>query len=71
MGVAIIGGLISSTLLTLLVVPAAFEYIDRFRVWSGGIMARIFMSKESREALEAERHEKAAGTLVDFRRDAQ
>lgn len=34
MGIAIIGGLISSTLLTLVVVPAAFAYIDRFRVWS-------------------------------------
>jgi HAE1 family hydrophobic/amphiphilic exporter-1 len=33
LGVAIIGGTISSTLLTLLVVPAAFEYIDRFREW--------------------------------------
>lgn len=31
MGVAIIGGLISSTLLTLIVVPAAFGYIDSFR----------------------------------------
>jgi len=34
MGVAVIGGLISSTLLTLVVVPAAFSYIDRFRRWS-------------------------------------
>jgi HAE1 family hydrophobic/amphiphilic exporter-1 len=34
MGIAIIGGLVSSTLLTLVVVPAAFSYIDRFRVWS-------------------------------------
>ncbi len=34
MGVAIIGGLISSTLLTLVVIPAAFSYIDRFRIWS-------------------------------------
>lgn len=33
MGVAIIGGLISSTALTLIVVPAVFSYIDRFRVW--------------------------------------
>ncbi len=33
MGVAIIGGLISSTFLTLLVVPAAFSYIDRFGAW--------------------------------------
>ena len=31
MGVAIIGGLIVSTLITLIVVPAVFEYLDRFR----------------------------------------
>ena len=34
MGIAIIGGLISSTVLTLVVVPAAFSYIERFRDWS-------------------------------------
>jgi hydrophobic/amphiphilic exporter-1 (mainly G- bacteria), HAE1 family len=33
MGIAIIGGLVSSTLLSLVVVPAAFSYIDRFRLW--------------------------------------
>lgn len=33
MGVGIIGGLISSTLLTLLVVPAAYGYIDDLRKW--------------------------------------
>lgn len=33
MGVAIIGGLISSTILTLVVVPAVFSYIDRFKIW--------------------------------------
>ncbi|MDF3819906.1 efflux RND transporter permease subunit [Leptospira sp. 96542] len=31
MGIAIIGGLILSTLITLIVVPAVFGYIDRFR----------------------------------------
>lgn len=31
MGVAIVGGLISSTLLSLIVVPAAFGYVDDFR----------------------------------------
>jgi HAE1 family hydrophobic/amphiphilic exporter-1 len=36
MGIAIIGGLISSTLLSLVVVPAAFVYIDRFRLWAKG-----------------------------------
>ena len=35
MGVTIIGGVLSSTLLTLVVVPAAFGYIDNFRLWLG------------------------------------
>lgn len=33
MGIAIIGGLISSTILTLIVIPAAFLYIDKMRTW--------------------------------------
>ncbi|HNW27774.1 MAG TPA: efflux RND transporter permease subunit [Spirochaetota bacterium] len=33
MGIAIMGGLILSTFLTLVVVPAIFEYIDIFREW--------------------------------------
>jgi predicted RND superfamily exporter protein len=31
MGIAIIGGILLSTFLTLIVVPAIFAYIDRFR----------------------------------------
>lgn len=46
MGYGIIGGLVSSTLLTLVVVPAAFTYIDRFRIWSGKMMKMIFAPKE-------------------------
>jgi multidrug efflux pump subunit AcrB len=34
MGIAVIGGLISSTFLTLLVIPAVFEYMYRFQMWS-------------------------------------
>lgn len=45
MGVAIIGGLISSTLLTLVVVPAAFSFVDRFRLWSQAKMIRIFSAR--------------------------
>lgn len=41
MGVAIIGGLISSTLLTLIVVPAAFSYLDRFRIWSKAKLLKL------------------------------
>ena len=64
MGIAIIGGLISSTLLTLIVVPAAFSYVDRFRVWIAGILSRIFMSKENRLALEEERASERAGAAA-------
>jgi hydrophobic/amphiphilic exporter-1 (mainly G- bacteria), HAE1 family len=42
MGIAIIGGLVSSTALTLLVIPAAYAYIDRFRGFSLRQMKRIF-----------------------------
>lgn len=41
MGIAIIGGVVSSTLLTLVIVPAAYGYIDDFRVWSGRIVKKI------------------------------
>jgi HAE1 family hydrophobic/amphiphilic exporter-1 len=43
MGIAVIGGLISSTLLTLVVIPAAYTYIERYRVWSGKVMKKIFI----------------------------
>jgi len=42
MGVAIIGGLIASTLITPVVVPAAFSFIDRFRLWSNRKMKSWF-----------------------------
>jgi HAE1 family hydrophobic/amphiphilic exporter-1 len=45
MGIAIIGGLISSTLLTLVVVPAAYSYIDRFEKWVMRAFKR-FLSSE-------------------------
>ncbi len=42
MGIAIIGGLVSSTLLTLIVVPAAFSFVDRFRIWSNRRIKEVF-----------------------------
>ena len=51
MGVAIIGGIISSTILTLLVVPAVFTYVDRFRVWANKIGGKITTSKKSEDIL--------------------
>ncbi|MES3038141.1 MAG: efflux RND transporter permease subunit [Bdellovibrionota bacterium] len=41
MGVAIIGGVAVSTFLTLLVVPAAFGFIDDFRIWSIRIASKV------------------------------
>jgi HAE1 family hydrophobic/amphiphilic exporter-1 len=49
MGIAIIGGLISSTLLTLVVVPAAFGFIDDFRQWCARRLGNVFLSKDLRE----------------------
>lgn len=54
MGVAIIGGLISSTLLTLIVVPAAFIYIDRFRLWSKAKMVKWFKPSTEKDPINKE-----------------
>ncbi|MEO5667848.1 MAG: efflux RND transporter permease subunit, partial [Bdellovibrionota bacterium] len=42
LGIVVIGGTISSTLLTLVVIPAAYLYIDRFEMWLTKIYHRIF-----------------------------
>lgn len=42
MGIAVIGGLISSTFLSLLVVPAAYAYIENFRAWC----SKLFKSRK-------------------------
>ncbi|HTL11765.1 MAG TPA: efflux RND transporter permease subunit [Bdellovibrionota bacterium] len=42
MGIAVIGGLISSTALTLVVVPAAYSYVERFRRWSKKLVTTTF-----------------------------
>lgn len=42
LGIAVIGGAFSSTLLSLVVVPAAYSYIERFRVWSLAFMKKVF-----------------------------
>lgn len=41
MGISVIGGLISSTLLTLVVVPAAYAYIEALRKWLTRLFLRI------------------------------
>lgn len=46
MGTAIIGGLISSTFLTLLVVPALFGYVDDFKNWTSRLVKRLTGQEE-------------------------
>lgn len=41
MGIALIGGLVSSTLLTLIIVPAAYTYIERFRLFVNRIFSKV------------------------------
>jgi multidrug efflux pump len=37
LGIAIVGGLIVSQMLTLYTTPVIYLYLDRFRVWSRGL----------------------------------
>jgi HAE1 family hydrophobic/amphiphilic exporter-1 len=65
MGIAAIGGLLSSTLLTLLVVPAAYSYMERFRVWSLGKMKKTFAPEDPNKALEVKHMPKENGRSHD------
>jgi hydrophobic/amphiphilic exporter-1 (mainly G- bacteria), HAE1 family len=42
LGIVVIGGTISSTILTLVVIPAVFLYIDRFQEWFLKVYHRVF-----------------------------
>lgn len=53
MGIAIIGGLISSTLLTLVIIPAAYGYVDRFDQWIKGFFRKDKKSMETIESIES------------------
>jgi HAE1 family hydrophobic/amphiphilic exporter-1 len=55
---AVIGGLITSTLLTLVVIPVVYTYLDDIGSWVRGKL----MSEEKRKALQEEReHALATG----------
>jgi HAE1 family hydrophobic/amphiphilic exporter-1 len=63
MGWAIMGGLISSTILTLVVVPAAFSFLDRFRVWSNHFMKRLVGATDTESLEEDMKILEAGGTF--------
>jgi len=48
MAVVVIGGLITSTFLSLLVVPVVFTYVDDVLAWSGRVMRRRTGAQDSR-----------------------
>ena len=54
MGVAIEGGLISSLLLTLVIVPSVFGYVDDFRLW----LTRIFEKLNAKPVVLGEKKKK-------------
>ncbi len=51
MGVAVIGGLITSTFLSLLVIPAVFTFVDDFAALCGKLWRRLFRRTERADAL--------------------
>ena len=55
MGVAVIGGLLTSTALTLLIVPAVFTLVDDVERWSGPRFRRLLTSSETTETVSGPR----------------
>jgi multidrug efflux pump subunit AcrB len=41
MAIAVIGGLITSTVLSLLVIPVVFTYLDDMGLWAGRMFRRL------------------------------
>lgn len=60
MGVAIVAGVLLSTVLTLIVVPALFTYVDRFRVWANRFGSKL-TSSETASVVETAKVEAAKG----------
>lgn len=53
MAIAVIGGLISSTILSLVLVPVVYELIDDFELWLKPKLARLVVLDEAAQASEA------------------
>lgn len=52
MGVALIAGVLLSTVLTLIVIPAIFVYVDDFRIWANKIGSRFTSKKKAHAHVE-------------------
>jgi Cu/Ag efflux pump CusA len=58
MAIAVIGGLVTSTVLSLLVVPAVFEFMDDFEEW---MRRRVHGLREGLRRLRAKARSRPAG----------
>jgi hypothetical protein len=47
MAIAVIGGLITSTVLSLLVIPVVFTYLDDLALWAGRLWRRVLGNTSS------------------------
>ena len=52
MGVALIAGVLLSTILTLIVIPAIFVYVDDFRIWANKIGSKFTSKKKAHGHVE-------------------
>ncbi len=52
MGITIIGGLISSTVLTLVVIPAVYGYMETIRIWTRKLLRRPAMREIDHDVVE-------------------
>lgn len=57
MGVALIAGVLLSTILTLVVIPSVFVYVDNFRIWANRIGARFTSKKKNSDVLVSSQSE--------------
>jgi hypothetical protein len=54
MAIAVIGGLMTSTLLSLLVIPAVFTYVDDLEQWLHRMRVRLFGQRRDSESAAAD-----------------
>ncbi len=45
MAIAVIGGLITSTVLSMLVIPVVFTHLDDVGLWAGGMFRRFTVGR--------------------------
>ena len=57
MGIALIAGVLLSTVLTLIVIPSLFVYVDSFRIWANKLGAKFTSKKKSAPKHKNSSHE--------------